>query len=68
MAQLLRRQPRAIAYVSCDAATLARDLKVALEAGWQVAELSAFDLFPGTSHVEVVAIVTPGAPEDSQQI
>lgn len=46
---------RAIAYVSCDPASLARDLAVLLGRGWSLASLRAFDLFPMTEHVEVVA-------------
>jgi tRNA/tmRNA/rRNA uracil-C5-methylase (TrmA/RlmC/RlmD family) len=49
---------RAIAYVSCDAATFARDLKVLLDGGWQVASLRAFDLYPQTEHVELVTVLT----------
>jgi len=49
---------RAIAYVSCDAATFARDLRVFLDAGWQVASLRALDLYPQTEHVELVTILT----------
>jgi tRNA/tmRNA/rRNA uracil-C5-methylase (TrmA/RlmC/RlmD family) len=60
MGALMRRRPRRIAYVSCDAATLARDLKVALDAGYALVELRAFDLFPMTEHVELVAILDDG--------
>ncbi len=55
----LRPRPRALAYASCDPASLARDLRILLEAGWSVSALRAFDLFPMTAHVEVVAILTP---------
>ena len=51
--------PRRIAYVACDPATFARDLKVFLTAGWELGSLRAFDLFPMTEHVELVAILTP---------
>jgi 23S rRNA (uracil1939-C5)-methyltransferase len=44
--------PRAIVYVSCDPATLARD--VARLPGWRIASLTAFDMFPQTAHVETV--------------
>lgn len=52
--------PRAMTYVSCDPAPLARDLAVALEAGWTVRSLRAFDIFPMTEHVEVVVTLVPG--------
>jgi tRNA/tmRNA/rRNA uracil-C5-methylase (TrmA/RlmC/RlmD family) len=51
--------PRRIAYVSCEPAPFARDLRVALEAGWGLRSLRAFDLFPMTEHVELVAVLEP---------
>lgn len=54
---LIRRAPRRIVYVSCDAATFARDLKHMLAGGYQLRELKVFDLFPMTEHVELVAIL-----------
>jgi 23S rRNA (uracil1939-C5)-methyltransferase len=45
-----------VAYVSCDAATLARDLS-RLGATYQIGALRAFDLFPQTAHVETVAVL-----------
>jgi tRNA/tmRNA/rRNA uracil-C5-methylase (TrmA/RlmC/RlmD family) len=48
-----------MAYVACDPASFARDLRVALDAGWQLASLRAFDIFPMTEHVELVAILEP---------
>lgn len=54
---VLERRPRAIAYVACDPAALARDLRTVRDAGWQVASIRAFDLFPMTHHVECVAIL-----------
>lgn len=45
---------RALVYVSCDAATLARDLKALATAGWRVVRADALDLFPNTPHVEIV--------------
>ena len=50
---------RRIAYVSCDPATLARDLAVFGEHGWQLTVLRAFDAFPMTHHVECVAVLAP---------
>jgi tRNA/tmRNA/rRNA uracil-C5-methylase (TrmA/RlmC/RlmD family) len=46
---------RRIAYVSCDPATLARDLALFAEAGWRLDALRAFDAFPMTHHVECLA-------------
>ena len=50
-----RSRPRAIAYVACDPAALARDLAYFRDEGYQLAELEAYDLFPMTHHVECVA-------------
>jgi len=49
--------PRRIAYVSCEPAPFARDLKFLLAAGWGLTSLRAFDLFPMTEHVELVGIL-----------
>lgn len=54
-------RPRAMAYVACDPASFARDLRVLLDAGWSMPSLRAFDLFPMTEHVELVALLTPPA-------
>ena len=56
---IVATEPRAVGYVSCDPATLARDVGAARDAGWRLAELRAFDAFPMTHHVECVAILTP---------
>ncbi len=53
-------RPRAVAYVACDPAALARDVAYFAEAGYVVQSLRAFDLFPMTHHVECVALLTPG--------
>ena len=49
-----------VGYVSCDPATLARDIGLFQQAGWQLGELRAFDAFPMTHHVECVATLTRG--------
>jgi 23S rRNA (uracil1939-C5)-methyltransferase len=46
--------PRQISYVSCDPATLARDLKKLIAGGYTITAISAFDMFPQTHHVETV--------------
>jgi 23S rRNA (uracil1939-C5)-methyltransferase len=52
--------PRAILYVSCNPATLARDL--ARMPAFEIASLVGFDMFPQTAHVETVCELTPAAP------
>jgi tRNA/tmRNA/rRNA uracil-C5-methylase (TrmA/RlmC/RlmD family) len=56
LAACCARAPRRIVYVACDIAALARDLALLAEAGYQLAELRAFDLFPHTHHTECVAL------------
>ena len=51
---IITLRPRHISYVSCDPATLARDLRAFNESGYSVASVRAFDLFPQTHHVETV--------------
>ena len=58
--QLVSSQPRAVAYVSCDPASFARDLGYFRRSGWELAGLRAFDLYPHTHHLETVALLTPG--------
>jgi 23S rRNA (uracil1939-C5)-methyltransferase len=55
---ILARHPRQISYVSCDPATLARDLKKLLAAGYFLDSVAAFDMFPQTHHVETVVRLT----------
>lgn len=56
VAALRRAAPRRIAYVSCDPATFARDLR-ALGPQYDIESLRAFDLFPQTAHVETVVLL-----------
>ncbi|MDQ4084618.1 MAG: methyltransferase, partial [Actinomycetota bacterium] len=51
--------PRAVCYVACDPAALARDVAVFAERGYELTGLRAFDIFPMTHHVECVALLTP---------
>jgi 23S rRNA (uracil1939-C5)-methyltransferase len=51
--------PRAIVYVSCDPATLARD--VGRLRGWRISAVEAFDMFPQTAHVETICELVPEA-------
>ncbi|MBB4932193.1 tRNA/tmRNA/rRNA uracil-C5-methylase (TrmA/RlmC/RlmD family) [Lipingzhangella halophila] len=56
--QLAELRNRRVAYVSCDPATLARDLGTFIEAGYTLQDVRAFDSFPMTHHVECVATLT----------
>lgn len=51
---ILELRPSQISYVSCDPATLARDLKKLVAAGYKLHSIKAFDMFPQTHHVETV--------------
>ena len=53
-----RLLPRAIVYVACDPAALARDVSYLREHGYTLQQLRAFDLFPMTHHIECVALLT----------
>ena len=57
MAALTRLEPEKVIYVACDPAALARDLKVAVSHGYQIASLQAYDLFPHTHHLESVCLM-----------
>jgi tRNA/tmRNA/rRNA uracil-C5-methylase (TrmA/RlmC/RlmD family) len=50
-------EARAVVYVACDPAALARDVAVFADAGYQLTALRAFDCFPMTAHVECVALL-----------
>jgi len=56
-------RPRAVGYVACDPAALARDVAYFAAAGYDLAGLRAFDLFPMTSHVECVALLERAWPD-----
>ena len=54
IAGILSLKPKRISYVSCDPATLARDLKKLIAGGYALDSVAAFDMFPQTHHVETV--------------
>jgi 23S rRNA (uracil1939-C5)-methyltransferase len=54
MAGIVKMRAGRVVYVSCDIATLARDARVMLDAGYRIVSMRAFDLFPNTAHVETV--------------
>ena len=51
-------KPERVVYVSCDPATLARDTAILEELGYKLQEYTAVDLFPRTSHVETVCLLS----------
>ena len=59
VAEIVRLKPRAVVYVACDPAALARDTGYFFELGYSLVKLRAFDLFPMTHHVECVALYLP---------
>ncbi|HTJ37373.1 MAG TPA: TRAM domain-containing protein [Dactylosporangium sp.] len=53
------RRPRAVAYVACDPAAFARDVRTFAEQGYALTGLRAFDSFPMTQHFETIGLLTP---------
>ena len=60
MEGILRLRAPRIVYVSCDVATLARDVRVMTERRYQLTHVEAFDMFPNTAHVETLAVLERG--------
>ena len=64
---MLRMQPERIVYVSCDSATLARDLKILCDGGYEIRKVRGVDQFGMTVHVETVVLLSKGEV-DSKKI
>ena len=60
---MVRMGPQRIVYVSCDPATLGRDVKLLSHRGYQAVRAAAVDLFPGTAHVETVVLLSHKKPD-----
>jgi len=64
--RVLACEPKRIAYISCNPRALARDLGEICARGWRIDSIRAYDMMPQTSHVEVLAMLSPiHAPEPS---
>lgn len=55
---ILKMRPEKVVYVSCDSATLARDLRYLADGGYVVGKVRGCDMFPGTVHVEAVCLLS----------
>lgn len=64
LAAILEFQPATVVYVSCNPATLARDLRILVDGGYQLEQVTPLDMFPQTGHIECVSKLTfAGRPE-----
>ncbi len=63
---LVEMQPQKIVYVSCNPATLARDLKYLAERGFEAKEAQPVDMFPWTGHVEAIILMTRSGLSDKK--
>ena len=55
--EICKCDPKQILYISCDPATLARDIKLLMREGYAVTYIQPVDLFPQTSHIETIAVL-----------
>ena len=55
---IVKMAPKRVVYVSCDSATLARDLKYLAERGYELVQVRGCDMFPWTTHVETVCLLS----------
>ncbi len=60
---MVNMQPERIVYVSCDSATLARDLKYLCGNGYELRKVRAVDMFPHTGHIETVVLLSHKKPD-----
>ena len=60
---MVQMEPERIVYVSCDSATLARDVKYLRENGYEIRKVKATDMFPMSVHVETVCLLSHKSPD-----
>lgn len=65
---ILKMQPKRVVYVSCDSATLARDLRFLCDNGYELKKVCGVDQFPQTVHVETVVLLSQQKPDDTIEI
>ncbi len=65
---MIQMQPKRIVYVSCDSATLARDLKYLCENGYALQKCCPVDMFGNSVHVETVVLLSQQKPDDTIEI
>lgn len=65
---IVKVRPERVVYVSCDSATLARDLKILCEKGYEVKEVQPVDMFPHSVHVETVVLLSQQKPSDRIEV
>ena len=65
---IARMEPDRVVYVSCDPATLARDLKYFDRLGYKTNEITPADMFPRTAHVESVVLLSRKMPDDKIEV
>ena len=65
---IVKMQPEKVVYVSCDSATLARDLKYLCANGYEIKMCRGVDQFPQTVHVETVVLLSRKTPDDTIEV
>jgi 23S rRNA (uracil1939-C5)-methyltransferase len=65
---MLKMAPNRIVYVSCDSATLARDLRILCDGGYKLEHVRPCDMFPMSVHVETVVLLSQQKPDDHIEI
>ena len=68
LSTMVKMQPERIVYVSCDSATLARDLRYLCDNGYELKRVCPADMFPQTVHVETVVLLSQQKPDDTIEI